>query len=207
MDISGDTHVYTFYNQGIPQLNEVEIQRHSFETGATDGRAYYDLMPIEIELNSAAFNIDSTKFSALVHVIQLKDRLIVSCSCNFNLDKLCMHQVRALSNIIKRNDLLVYFDSKLRLEKLKQYSASYGQINEKELESYFYLEYGYKNVKVKANTPGLLPLTSEFLSTLRSQLFIRPEISATAKAKQTTHSETFVLLKQHVMRIQLKPAK
>jgi len=197
MDISGDTHIYTFYNQGIPQLNEVEIQRHSFESGGADGRAYYDLMPVEIELNSAAFNVDSTKFSALVHVIQLEDRLIASCSCDFNLDKLCMHQSRALSNIIKRSDLLIYFDRKLRLEKLKQHSASYGQISENELDSYFYLEYGFKNVKVKAKASGLLPLTREFLSTLKSQLFIKPEISAVAKAKQAAQSETFVLLRQH----------
>src|SRR6218665_1995748 len=124
-------HEYILENTSIPGLTHSLILKHSSEIADTGKRGFFDIQPESIEINSGLFIHPSAAivFPA-VAVSQIDDTLILSCECSIPKKKLCEHQVQVLYNIMDRQHLRIFFDAKLRLEKIKLFAKEYGLENE-----------------------------------------------------------------------------
>src|SRR3569832_1633006 len=119
-----------------------ELLQHSAELIDTGKRNFFDVQPQVLEVNFGVFSNPSARFDfPLVSVSQVNRSLILSCSCKTIKKKLCEHQVQVLYNIIDRSYFCIFFDDKLRYQKIKEVAKDYGLDRENRLDDYFELQY------------------------------------------------------------------
>lgn len=119
-----------------------------------------------------SFESISNKGFPLVTLIQVEDQLVVSCSCVNELGKLCPHGAQVLNAVIRRDEFAVFFNSKLRHEKLKAAALNYGLENERDLDLYFQIEYSNAKLLIQSRLPGLLPVTKSSLDHLQKEVLV-----------------------------------
>ena len=109
---------------------------------ASDARGFYDIQPFEITINKATFNrVKSIRDAATVEIEQNENALQLKCSCGKSIKSLCTHQAQVLFNVMNRDELRVFFDEDLRLQKLKEYAAQVGISSNENPELYFQVDY------------------------------------------------------------------
>ena len=151
---------YILENINLSDITYSELLKHSSEMIDTSKRNFFDIQPQVLNVNFGLFsNPSATLDFPLVSVTQLNDSLILSCSCKTPKTKLCEHQVQVLYNIIDRSYFCIFFDEKLRNQKIKEVAKEYGLEREMDLDKYFDLEYIHKSVSIKPKIKGLLPLS------------------------------------------------
>jgi hypothetical protein len=191
---SADTFIWKDFK--INELSAVEILRRSAGPIDSTVKGYQELHPENISIGFAAFtdNNSQIKFPQ-VSMRQHQHTLILSCRCAADKNMLCEHQARVLFNLMNREEIRIFFDEQLRLEKIKTFAVAYGLENEKKPEDFFGLEYEQKKYKIICLVKDLLPVTTEKNTRLKELLL--PDRTA-PWLKQADDSKTKILVfKQH----------
>jgi SNF2 family DNA or RNA helicase len=165
---------YILENVSLSDITYSELLQHSSEMIDTSKRNFFDIQPQVLNINFGLFsNPSATLDFPLVSVTQINNSLVLSCSCKTPKTKLCEHQVQVLYNIIDRSYFCIFFDEKLRHQKIKEVAKEYGLEREMDLEKYFDLQYIHKSVSIKPKVKGLLPLSQANTSTVMKELLPR----------------------------------
>ena len=162
---------FVFENFNVSELTNNHLLQHSSALPETGIRFFFDIQPIMIHINYASFRIQSGMVDPVdTSVKQTETDLIARCSCSAPKTKLCEHQVRVLYNLMDRKDLRIFFDKKLRSDRLKVVAKDYGLENEIDLDQHFELEYDNKTLIIKPKQKALIPVSSATFTLLENQL-------------------------------------
>ncbi|MBB5638704.1 hypothetical protein HDE68_004639 [Pedobacter cryoconitis] len=180
-----------------PELfNTVFILKHSSGPADITAPGYFDLSPQHISIGYSSFGNQGLpiKFPQ-VDVRLHQNDLILSCRCPVIKNRLCEHQMQVLFNIIERPELRIFFDSRLRHEKIRQFAAAYGLENESP-DDLFTIEYGKKNFEIIPVIKDLLPITKEKNDMLKALLLPKADLSFLTRHVKEEEKKILVL-KQH----------
>lgn len=169
------------------------ILKHS--VAGIDAGARADITPGHITVNNGLF-IFPSGYPA-VKVALREQQLRLSCGCNGPEGRLCQHQAQVMYNIVNKDELRIFFDEKLRLERIKKAAADYGMENEPDPEQYFELEYVNKKIVIKPAMPGLLPITRDGFGVLEEALFSNTAPHLPRGASHTPDTMQCIVLRQH----------
>jgi hypothetical protein len=161
-----------------------------------DERIDPDLVPAEISLNSGTFVKPSAIQSPAVAVLQQDNNLLISCSCNNSGEKLCDHQFHTLYNLLNRDNLRIFFDPELRLERIKKIAEDYGLEKEDSLDEYFSLTYNNGTISIAPKNPSLIPVTKLSLASLQQKIG-KQNTSPPEANNNDGNSSLFLILKQN----------
>ncbi|AUD03715.1 DEAD/DEAH box helicase [Spirosoma pollinicola] len=169
-DIPNEKPIYCLEGITISTLTDSLLAKHSggFVSSADD---YADIVPQLIDLHHGSFTTASrSAYFPLVVVRQTEQSLRVSCACTAPKDTLCTHQVQVLSAIIRRNELLIFFDTPLRHEAIKRIAKDYGLENEPFPDDFFQVEIENKSIHIHPKRPELIRLNQADKEYLTAQL-------------------------------------
>lgn len=160
-----DSHTVLFMDAGIDALTDILIAQNSLGGVYPEQTSLRYVNPVNLQLNQGTFvKAGSPEVSAT----QEDNNLILSCGCDATAEKLCEHQALVLAAIVKRDELRVFFDDKLRHEKLKRFAVDYGMQDEPDLDKFFKIEYNNGNLFITPAKSSLVPVTKESLDSLKS---------------------------------------
>ncbi|GAB3902752.1 hypothetical protein GCM10028803_29970 [Larkinella knui] len=140
----------------ISTLTDGILLKHSSASAFSTG-SYTDIQAIDLTVDQGTFSNTSREIHfPLVTVHQSDESLRISCACQAPKDRLCEHQVQVLSSIIRRKEFRIFFDQGLRYEAIKTVAKAYGLENERQLDSFFQVEYQSKSFTITPKSPELL---------------------------------------------------
>jgi hypothetical protein len=179
-------------------LNEVLLNKYSAEIIFSGSARFMDIEPVSISINEGRF-FHSSDFRGFpeVEVIQDESGIRIACPCLASKNKLCIHQSQVLYNIINRTELLLFFDERLRAEKIKQFASDYGMEREQHPESFFQLEYLDGKTIIKPRSAALIALNRDSLKSLRLQLLPAAEDQQVHGIGAPDNTRAIIVLKQH----------
>ncbi|RLJ79849.1 DEAD/DEAH box helicase [Pedobacter alluvionis] len=174
---------YILKDFNLKNLSQIVILKHLSGLIHTDVKGFYQLFPEQIEIDFAAFSDEASGLSfPIVQVQQSENAVKLSCRCATQKHKLCEHQARVLYNILQRQDLLIFFDSNLRKQKLAKIAVDYGLENEDNLDHLFNLRYEDGQVTIRPKMDALQPFNKEVQQNLQELLLPiskpKPKVSA-----------------------------
>ena len=177
-------------------MSEDFVVTHSSIAIRACEQTYKTIFPKELAVNEGIFTDQSGLLTfPTVRIAQNARQLLISCACAEEENRFCEHQSQVLLAVLKNKDLLIFFDEKLRHERLKRTAADYGLENEPDLESFFELGFKERKLLITPRKPGLLPVNQQGLNILKD-LLVREVLS-----KQVTPPDgeilTGVIFKQH----------
>jgi SNF2 family DNA or RNA helicase len=141
----------------IPDLNTQLILAICSDMVASDARGFYDIQPHQILVDKAVFDrVKSIRDAASVEIEQIENVLHLSCTCKNSSKSLCAHQSQVLFNIMNREELRVFFDEDLRLQKLKEYAAQVGISSNENPELFFQVDYQHGKLNIVSIQKELL---------------------------------------------------
>ncbi|MEB0278822.1 MULTISPECIES: DEAD/DEAH box helicase [unclassified Mucilaginibacter] len=191
-----DNHITdrVFILRGISfqNITEVIIAKNTASGAYPDADQYKDISPKHIAVNEGVFINQANGIFPPVGVLQQADGLLFTCNCDTPPGKLCEHQSLVLGAITRRDELGIFFNNKLRHEKLKRSAYDYGLEKEPDLDRYFKLDYQHKVISVSPVSTSLMPVTKESLSSLND--LIIPSVHQPVKDDERT---ICVVIKQH----------
>ena len=190
-DQHGDSrnHEVIFKGVRITTLTEILIAQYAIGNIFTDNIAH--ISPKHLEVNHGSFiNLFATIAFPEVIVTQQEDQLSLSCDCYAERNKLCEHQALVLAAILKKEEFRIFYDEKLRHEKLKKFAIDYGMEQEADLDDYFNIAYASKKLTITTKNQALLPVTKESLTALKATLVPEPILAAET-------GTVCVVIKQH----------
>lgn len=180
---------YILRDFDFSELTTLFILKHVNEQPDTGVRGYYDLLPEDIRIDAVFFSHpgSSIPFPG-VGVTQSGNVTILTCNCADSSSKLCAHQVQVLHNIMERPAIRLFFDARLRGEKMKLQAKDYGLEKEENLSDFFELEYDNGSTKIKTVRKELFPLNGQIKQELQNTLLpkqgLQLPVSMAAKANQ-----------------------
>ncbi|HEY0175572.1 MAG TPA: ATP-dependent helicase, partial [Pedobacter sp.] len=185
-------------NFTMTELSAVFILKHSAGPVDTTVTGYFELYPENITIDFASFtDPDSQIRFPQVSLRRDHGSLIFSCRCAADQNKLCEHQVRVFFNLMNRPEIRIFFDEKLRLERIKIFAAAYGLENEERPEDFFRLEYENKRTDIIPVIKDLLPVTREKNAALQELLLPKPMPLFSRHKEEEENSRKILVLKQH----------
>ncbi|WP_158799942.1 DEAD/DEAH box helicase [Pedobacter sp. L105] len=189
---------YVLSNFKIADLSAVLIMKHSAGPADTGATGYLDLFPQHISINFASF----TDTNSQIHFPQVslrkdQDNLILSCRCDMPKTRLCDHQARTLYNLLNRQELLIFFDEKLRHQKIRTFAAAYGLENETNPDNFFLLEYENRKTQIVPLIKDLLPVTKEKNTVLQEILLPKALVIPKNHIDEEENIRKILVLKQH----------
>lgn len=189
---------YILENVTISALTYSDILKHSSALITPDRRDLFDIQPQTIELNFGLFSkpTDTVDFP-LVAVTQLENSILLSCECKTPKNNLCEHQVQVLLNIMDRPHLKVFFDKKLRDEKIRVVAKDYGLENENNPDDFFQLEYAHKSLEIKPKIKELFPVNSSTNNFLKDHLLPRQGIRLPSSENRNENTRMVVVFARH----------
>ena len=170
----------------IPDLNTQLILAICSDMVASDTRGFYDIQPHQILVDKANFDrVKSIRDSASVEIEQIENGLQLSCTCRNSSKSLCAHQAQVLFNIMNRDELRVFFDEDLRLQKLKEYAAQVVISSNENPESFFQVDYQHGRLSIVSIQKELLLIDPISQNQINQKLLIESEtIKTEDKIKQ-----------------------
>ncbi len=185
-------HTVAFEGVAIDTLTEVLIAQHTAADIYSDQSGNRSISALSLEINQGTFTNQHKKAAfPVVAVINENSRLILACDCYAENNRLCEHQAAVLSEIIKRDELRVFFDEKLRHNKLKKFAVDYGLEHEADLDSFFKIELINSKLEITPVLTSLLPVTKESIGSMKSL------IVADVPPMVTEEQTICIVLKQH----------
>jgi len=178
-----------------PGLSNSIILKHSAAAIDTGAKGFMELVPGHITVNEATF-IFPEGFPA-VRVALQEQRLRLSCQCNAAAERLCQHQAQVLYNLVNRNELRIFFDDKLRNERIRKAAADYGLENAPEPAAYFQVELQNKKAVIRPAIPGLLPITRDSFGALQEALFSNAGPALPRGAAWSPDTVRCIVIRQH----------
>jgi hypothetical protein len=153
-----------------------EVTEHIISR-VTIGGIYFDkqscqyIFPTTVDLRQGLFTNQYQTVLFPDVKVELDGRALhLSCSCQAAGIKLCEHQAHVITAIVKREEFRIFFDDRLRRDKLKQFALDYGMENEKDLDRYFKVSYLNKRISFSPKSPGLIPVTKASITLLKDTL-------------------------------------
>ncbi|MES2731371.1 MAG: ATP-dependent helicase, partial [Bacteroidota bacterium] len=187
---------YVFENFTFSALTNGLILKHS--SGQVESGSRLDIHPQSIEINRGSFTHASTTLRFPTVVVQHKEQaLVLACGCQAPKDKLCDHQTQVLYALMNREEIRVFFDDKLRHEKLKSLAIDYGLENEANLDDYFQLAYVNRSLEIKPKLPELFALNEASMSYLETNLIPAQGFQLPQTIGQDGNSKMIVVIGQH----------
>nr|WP_315422790.1 SNF2-related protein [uncultured Pedobacter sp.] len=175
---------YILKDFNLKDLSQIVILKHLSGLIHTDVKGFYQLFPEQIEIDFAAFSDEASGLSfPIVQVQQGENAVKLSCRCTTPKHKLCEHQARVLYNILQRQDLLIFFDSNLRKQKLAKIAIDYGLENEENLDFLFNLRYENDQVAIHPKMDALQPFNKEVQQNLQELLLPAAKAKIKVQAK------------------------
>ncbi|QDW23694.1 ATP-dependent helicase [Pedobacter sp. KBS0701] len=175
---------YILKDFNLKNLSQIVILKHLNGLIHTDVKGFYQLVPEQIEIDFAAFSDEASGLPfPIVQVQQYPNSVKLSCRCSTPKYKLCEHQARVLYNILQRQDLLIFFDSNQRKQKLAKIAIDYGLEKEDNLDLLFNLRYENDQVTIRPKMDALQPFNKETQQNLQELLLpaSKPKIKAPVK--------------------------
>lgn len=162
---------YVLADFDFSELTDLYILKHVNERVDTGVKGFYDLVPEHIDIDVVFFTQPTSIIPFPGVGISQRDRqTLITCGCTDANPKLCSHQAQALYNILSRPSLRLFFDQKLRKEKMKQQAKDYGLEAEHNLTNFFELEYQQGQTQIKAKMKEMFPLNGESKQDLKKSL-------------------------------------
>ncbi|RDC62498.1 DEAD/DEAH box helicase [Adhaeribacter pallidiroseus] len=189
---------YILEGKTITSISYNDLVKHSTAETRTSMGSSYQVYPTFLGLNQGLFTFSTrTDPGPEVKVVQLENSIWLSCSCLVSKSQLCAHQAQVLQAIMLRPELRVFFDEKLRRDKIKPVAQDYGLAQEENLDAYFELEYAQKTITIKPRIKELLPVNAETQAYLADSLLLKPQrpVSSRNAAPETTR--LLVVLAEH----------
>nr|WP_276902171.1 DEAD/DEAH box helicase [Pedobacter kyonggii] len=175
---------YILKDFNLKNLSQIVILKHLSGLIHTDVKGFYQLFPEQIEIDFAAFSDEASGLPfPIVQVQQHSNSVKLSCRCATPKHKLCEHQARVLYNILQRQDLLIFFDSNLRKQKLLKIAVDYGLEKEENLDLLFNLSYETGQVEIKPKMDALQPFNKEAQQNLQKLLLPATKAKTKVQAK------------------------
>jgi SNF2 family DNA or RNA helicase len=191
-DEQSRNHTVVFEGVTIGTLTELTIAQHSTGDIYTDQINARNISALSLEINHGTFTNQYKKAAfPPVAIIQENERLILSCDCYADNNKLCEHQSAVLADIVKRDEFRIFFDEKLRDKKLRKFAADYGLEYETNLDGFFRIELVNNKVEIIPVLTSLLSVTKDSINSLKSV------IVADVPPVVTEEQATCIVLKQH----------
>ena len=180
----------------MPALTHAFILANSTAIPDTGAGRFFAVHPDMIELNVGSFSNPGggLVFPAVV-VEYRKDKLVLSCVCNEQSNKLCHHQAQVLYNIMERSDLRIFFDTALRHQQIRAVAQNYGLQNEPNPDEHFELSWNNKVVSIMPRLKSLQPVNEAALHQLAADLL--PINNTPAPTAATAGSTRVLVLSEH----------
>lgn len=189
-------HRFIFNDLNFSQLSELEVVKRTSGGTFPDAGDYYAIEPQQLELNQGVFTRSGNLLAfPEVSLVQDEKQLTALCSCAGEEGKLCEHQALVLTAMIHRDELGVFFNPLLRREKLKKFAAAYGLEKEADQDHYFRVEYVAKKLVITPKLPGLVPVSTDSLKTMRE--LVLPQAVDTFMPAYVPGEIVSVVLRQH----------
>ncbi|ERJ60853.1 DEAD/DEAH box helicase [Sphingobacterium paucimobilis] len=151
--------------------------------------------PLHIQIDQALFTKNSMgPMYPEVGIHQEGTSLALTCTCGIQSDKLCVHQFEVLDAILKREELRVFFDDRLRDSRLRSLAAGYGLEHEHDMDSYFYLRYEDGRTQFFSKQKELLRIDQSFL---RQPSFARSTSALPALLERSDSKKWILVLSRH----------
>lgn len=155
---------YIFENIDLSVFSIFDLQKHCSERIHIERENLKDIQPYCIEINAGVFIKPSSNIDfPSVAINFIGSSLILDCPCDTPKARMCTHQAQVLYTIIERQDLLVFFNEKLRHKKIQDFARDYGLENEPNLDEYFQLEHIHNSLRIEPKIKELIKLNSEEL--------------------------------------------
>jgi len=184
---------YILKDFNLKNLSQIVILKHLSGMVHTDVKGFYQLHPEQIEIDFAAFSDEASGLPfPIVQVQQNENAVKLSCRCITPKHKLCEHQARVLYNILQRQELLIFFDSNLRQQKLAKIAIDYGLEKEANLDLLFNLRYEHGQVAIRPKMDSLQPFNKEVQQNLQELLL--PASKYKAKVPIKNDSDKMILV-------------
>ncbi|WP_231462409.1 MULTISPECIES: DEAD/DEAH box helicase [unclassified Pedobacter] len=161
---------YVLSDFNLKNLSQTLILKHLNQQIFTDAKGFYNIKPEQIELNFAAFSLPTANDFLIVLVQQNEYSVKLTCRCETPKTKLCSHQAQVLYNILKFDDLRIFFDDVLRKQKLVKIAEDYGLENEANLDEFFDLKIENESLQIKPKNKALQGFSAEMQQNLQSVL-------------------------------------
>lgn len=175
---------YILKDFNLKNLSQIVILKHLSGLIHTDVKGFYQLFPEQIEIDFAAFSDEASGLPFPIVQVQQNDNSVkLSCRCTTPKHKLCEHQARVLYNILQRQDLLIFFDSNLRKQKLSKIAIDYGLEKEANLDLLFNLRYENGQLDIRPKMDALQPFHKEAQQNLQELLLPATKGNTKVQAK------------------------
>lgn len=196
-DEDSDNHNIIIKGIAIDELTESLIAQHAAVSIYFDRESYRQILPKHLEIDHGAFtNQAATVAFPEVIVTRQADQLSLSCACSAPCDKLCEHQAQVLSAIVQRDELRVFFDNKLRHQKIRKIAKDYGLENESDPDKFFDIKYQHKGIEITPKSAALTEVTKESLSALQS-IIVNDVVEPPEQPGNAADKTVCIVLKQH----------
>ncbi|WP_316803952.1 DEAD/DEAH box helicase [Pedobacter nototheniae] len=194
----GNPYDYILKDFNLKDLSNLYILKHLNQQIYTDLKGFYNLFPVQIEIDFGAFSHDTSALPfPIVQVQQSENHVKLSCRCTAPKNKLCEHQAQVLYNILKRPELQIFFDENFRTEKIRKVAADYGLEHETELDTLFKVNYKDGLAVIKPIMDALQPFDKESQQILSSILLPQTKAKKTAKSDHAEQLKMIVVLGYH----------
>jgi SNF2 family DNA or RNA helicase len=189
--------VYVMPGISVASLSAVVIAQHS-SASAYDSAGQQEYVPEQLSIDQGLFVARfEPQYAPVVEVMQQPGQLILTCSCGLPDPKLCLHQAGVLLQLIRKDELRLFFDVRLRHERLKHFATDYGLENEPDLDSFFTISYNNQQLTISPKNTSLLPVTTDSLQAMENQMLPAQEPPFARTAQVADDARRFLVLKQH----------
>lgn len=189
---------YILIDFNLKNLSSIVILKHVNHQVYTDVKGYFNIVPEQIEVDFGAFSYhDSNLPFPVVQVQQNEKSVKLSCRCATPKNKLCEHQTQVLYNILRRQDLLIFFDENLRRQKMAQIAVDYGLEKETNLDTVFTVKYENGVAEITPKMKFLQPFNLEAKQSLETILLPDKKIKQTSSSVKKANDKMFLVLGQH----------
>jgi SNF2 family DNA or RNA helicase len=178
------------------QLNHVFISKHAerpIDAGLVD---FYDVRAIDPELGYCMFICRPGMAKTAYVTVSLENKtLSMGCDCAEPGEKLCSHQAQVLFNIMRREELRIFFDARLRHEKMKLVAKDFGLEQEPNLDEFFMVEYNNRSVMISPKAKELFKVNTESKRYIRENLL--PQHNSPLLNKPKEQSQRIIVFRRH----------
>ena len=185
-----------FNNFEFSGLNHSFILYNSATMPDSNANNYFVLQPAMIGINTCSFlNQRKEKEVPAVVVLYQRGALTLTCNCSYDGSKLCHHQTQVLYNIMEREDLLIFFDEKLRHDKIRITAQKYGLQDVSNPDEYFKLKWINFKINITPREPSILAVTEQSLLQLSQELLAKKSLPDLTDEREGL--QTIIVFSQH----------
>jgi SNF2 family DNA or RNA helicase len=181
--------VYIIYDKQVPELTEnIIAQQSAFDF---DGGGYAQPVPDELSIDHGVF---ISKGNQATSLIQQSKQLILACDCEQSKSKLCSHQSEVLLQVVKKDEFRVFFDARLRDQKLRKFAVDYGLEGEPDMDALFDIAYRDKQLIIMPKDRALFAVNKNSLGIAAQMLLPGKQSFKPPSDNETTR---IIVIRQH----------